>query len=427
MESSVSCTIGDLCDSGLADLQTGPFGSQLHASDYSAEGVAVVPTEAIAERRIDHCLLPRVGEAKARELRRHRLEPGDILFARRGAQATGRVALVRPTEDGFLCGTGAIRLRLHGDVSSDYVSHILSSPATREWLRTHAIGATMPNLNKAVIRSVPLRLLPLPEQQAVARFLSAFDDKIELNRRMSRTLESIVRTIFKSWFVDFDPVRWKVEGGEVGLPPDIADLFPKALDIDVGIPLGWDLCELGDVVTVHQQTAGPREIEHEIVDYYSIPAFDKGRLPSIVTGSAIGSSKYVMPAGCVLISRLNPRIPRAWLPRPAQGRRRVCSTEFLVLTTKERVTPEFLYGLSCSDRFRDELASRVTGTSGSHQRVRSGDALSILVPLPPSSLPEAYSIRVASLLDLGDCLLDTGRALKSTRDALLPHLVAGHG
>ena len=86
-------TIGQLCDAGMAELQTGPFGTQLHAHDYVEDGIAVVPTEAIRNRQIDHTLLPKISRAKAKELARHRLCPGDILFARRGVQATGHIEM----------------------------------------------------------------------------------------------------------------------------------------------------------------------------------------------------------------------------------------------------------------------------------------------------------------------------------------------
>src|ERR1700675_797395 len=135
------CTLGDLCDAGVVELQTGRFGTQLHAHDYVEDGVPVVPTEAIRNRQIDHSVLPRVSPGKAEELARHRLEPGDILFARRGVQATGHIGCVREAEDGFLCGTGAIRLRVRrggGSVSPDFLSHVLANPASVEWFKFHA-------------------------------------------------------------------------------------------------------------------------------------------------------------------------------------------------------------------------------------------------------------------------------------------------
>jgi type I restriction enzyme S subunit len=255
MASEWRTSIGALCDAGVAHLQTGPFGSQLHAYDYVDDGVPVVPTEAIRGRRIDHSVLPKITEAKAQELERHRLQPGDILFARRGVQATGHVGCVRDAEDGFICGTGAIRLRItraNAEVDPDYLSHVLADPSSVEWFKFHAIGATMPNLNEGIIRAFPLSLPPLPEQRAIAHMLGTLDDKIELNRRMNETLEAMARALFKSWFVDFDPVRAKAEGRDPGLPKPIADLFPgRLVDSELGeIPAGWGVRPIGDLAEV---------------------------------------------------------------------------------------------------------------------------------------------------------------------------------
>ncbi len=248
-------TIGALCDDGIAELQTGPFGTQLHAYDYVPEGIPVVPTEAIRDRRVDHSVLPKISSAKAGELARHRLRPGDILFARRGVQATGHIGCIREAEDGFICGTGAIRLRINHDraeVEADFLSHVLANPSSIEWFKFHAIGATMPNLNEGIIRSFPLQIPPLPEQRAIAHILGTLDDKIELNRQMNETLEAMARALFKSWFIDFDPVRAKAAGRDQGLPKPLADLFPARLvDSELGeIPEGWEVQRVGDIGTI---------------------------------------------------------------------------------------------------------------------------------------------------------------------------------
>jgi type I restriction enzyme, S subunit len=244
-------TIGELCDAGLAQLQTGPFGSQLHAHDYVHDGVAVIPTEAIRGRQIDHSVLPKITSSKAKELERHRLRKADILFARRGVQATGHIGCIREAEDGFICGTGAIRLRLAAGntISADFISHVLANPASIAWFKFHAIGATMPNLNETIIRSFPFKLPPFGEQKAIALILSAFDDKIDLNRRMNETLEAMARAIFKDWFVDFGPTRAKMEGGAPYLGPEIWSLFPDRLD-DEGNPEGWLTTRWGELISL---------------------------------------------------------------------------------------------------------------------------------------------------------------------------------
>jgi len=248
MDSWRRCTVGDLCDTGLVELQTGPFGSQLHSYDYIEDGIAVVPTEAIRDRKIDHSVMPRISLEKAEELKRHRLLNGDILFARRGVQATGRAAYVRKEEEGFICGTGAIRLRVQSEnmqVSSEFLSHVFANRSSMEWFKFHAIGATMPNLNEGIIKRFPLSIPALREQDKISSLLSALEDKIELNQRMNETLEAVARAIFKDWFVDFGPTRAKAEGREPYLAPEVWGLFPDALD-DTDVPTGWRLGTVGD-------------------------------------------------------------------------------------------------------------------------------------------------------------------------------------
>jgi type I restriction enzyme S subunit len=219
-----------------------------------ADGIPVVPTEAIGNRQIDYSVLPKISLDKAEELRRHWLEPGDILFARRGVQATGHIGYVREVENGFVCGTGAIRLRIRrsNGISPEYVSHVLANPVSVAWFKYHAIGATMPNLNEGIIRSFPINLPLISEQCAIARILGALDDKIELNRRMNGTLEAMARALFKSWFVDFDPVRAKAEGRDSGVPKPIADLFPSRLvGSELGeIPESWDVSMIAELAGI---------------------------------------------------------------------------------------------------------------------------------------------------------------------------------
>jgi len=423
------CTIGDLCDSGFADLQTGPFGSQLHASDYADTGIAVVPTEAIRARRIDHSVLPRINEAKAHELRRHRLEAGDILFARRGAQATGRVALVRPSEEGFLCGTGAIRLRLGSEVCSDYVSHVLSSPATHAWLRTHAIGATMPNLNKAVIRSVPLSLPPMAEQMAIASFLTSFDDKLELNRRMNGTLESIARATFKSWFVDFDPVSKKMEGktgGELGLPPDLAGLFPDSLEDSLlgPVPKGWPVVPLSSMIDVNPKYRLPRGSDAPYVEMSGLPT-DGARVLKSRTRSIASGSRF--RNGDVLVARITPCLENgktALVDFLEPDQTAWGSTEFLVLHANAPASVEFAYCLGRSAAFRDYAVGSMNGSSG-RQRAPAVAIARFPTVCPPAKLLECFAQVVGSFVRLM-AANDRGRELLSAlRSVLLPELISG--
>jgi type I restriction enzyme, S subunit len=132
-----------------------------------------------------------------------------------------RRALITEKEDGWLCGTGCLRVSFgHFDfVDTLYASYYLGDSAVREWIVRHAIGATMPNLNTSILSALPFVVPPIPEQRAIAGMLGALDDKIELNRRMNATLESMARAVFRQWFIDGDDV----ESWDVGKLGDVAE------------------------------------------------------------------------------------------------------------------------------------------------------------------------------------------------------------
>ncbi|MFN8618249.1 MAG: restriction endonuclease subunit S [Dehalococcoidia bacterium] len=179
-----------------------------------------------------------------------------------GVQATGLTAIVRTGEQGWLCGTGALLLRsTSAELCPQYLALRLSAPQSVRWLKSHAVGAVMPNLNESILRQFPVEFPPLLEQRATAGVLGALDDKIELNRRTNETLEEIARALFKSWFVDFDPVRAKSEGRQPwGMDAGTAALFPSEFDdSELGkIPNGWQVGRLDDIadVTMGQSPLG---------------------------------------------------------------------------------------------------------------------------------------------------------------------------
>src|SRR3989442_14877040 len=213
-------TLGEVCARG-GDVQTGPFGSQLHAFDYVPFGIPSIMPQNIGDNRIVTDGIARITTKDAERLSRYCVRAGDIIYSRRGD--VERRALVRVEEDGWLCGTGCLRVRFgDGPVDPLFASYYLDHPEVRGWIVRHAIGATMPNLNTSIMSALPFVVPPLPEQRAIAHILGTLDDKIELNRRMSETLEAMARAIFKSWFVDFDPIR-ACRGDPCGRPREGRD------------------------------------------------------------------------------------------------------------------------------------------------------------------------------------------------------------
>lgn len=423
-------TIGELCDAGVATVQTGPFGSQLHASDYVPLGIPVVPTEAIRDRRILESDLPQIAAETANRLARHKLKAGDILFARRGVQATGHCALVLPEHEGWICGTGAILLRLQDDnplVDAVFLSLLLASEDARDWFKHHAIGATMPNLNEGIIRRFPLLLPPLAEQRAIAAVLAALDDKIEANRRMNASLEAMARALFKSWFVDFEPVRAKAEGAAPALVPDLAALFPAAFtDSPLGpIPEGWEVKALSEIAVLRRETIDPVSLGDRTVAHLSIPAFDSGRMPVIEAASNIASNKGSVSPGSVLFSKLNPEINRVWPVVADAGVPMIASTEFLVLVPKPSTTVAWLALLLSSPGFRSIAEGMTTGTSKSHQRIQAPSFMTIDVITPRPDVTREADNLLHPLLLRAEANRALSQTLAQLRDLLLPKLLSG--
>ncbi|MCC5821655.1 MAG: restriction endonuclease subunit S [Phycisphaerales bacterium] len=150
-------------------LQTGPFGSQLHASDYVAEGIPVVMPQDIRAGRIRTDKVARVSPETAERLGRHRLRLGDIVFSRRGD--VSRYAIVRDREAGFLCGTGCLRARLSGGIEPDYMAAVLEAGDAGRWLTDNAVGQTMPNLNVEIVGELPVPMLDAAGQTLCTRVL----------------------------------------------------------------------------------------------------------------------------------------------------------------------------------------------------------------------------------------------------------------
>ena len=168
---------------GPEAVRTGPFGSHLHAADYVVEGVPVVMPRDFSEGSIDCTTVSRVSEDKAAELAGFRVRAGDVLLARRGEM--GRCTRVEASQDGWLCGTGVLRIRPGKRLDSHFLTYLLRHPATVSWLSDRAVGQTLPSLNVGTVARVPLVLPSIGEQRRIAGILAAVEQAIESSRQVS--------------------------------------------------------------------------------------------------------------------------------------------------------------------------------------------------------------------------------------------------
>ena len=249
-------------------------------------------------------------------------------------------------------------------------------------------GSAQPSLNRNYIADIPVALPPIEEQRAIAATLGALDDKIDSNRRVVSVALSLLDTL-------------SAQAGE-RLPT---------------VPLG-------ELVEVAHRTVDPTRMGETVVAHFSLPAFDDGPAPEIVRAATILSNKQVIDQRSILVSRLNPRFNRTWWVTPHADTPAVASTEFLCVTAPNDLALAGVWLAVRDEYFREQLPKRVTGTSGSHQRIRPADALSIDVPdtrlLPSTTLGQALG-----LLDLVEARRDESMKLAAFRDALLPELLSG--
>ncbi|HAZ60103.1 MAG TPA: restriction endonuclease subunit S [Gammaproteobacteria bacterium] len=269
-------------------------------------------------------------------------------------------------------------------------------------------------------------LPPLLEQRAIAHILGTLDDKIELNRRMSEVLEAMARALFKSWFVDFDPVRARMEGRDPGLPQPLADLFPVCLvESELGeIPEGWEVAPLPEIVDVNPTRSLRKGVVAPYLDMANMPTH--GHSADDVVYREFGSGMRFIN-GDTLVARITPCLENgktAFVDFLEDDQVGWGSTEYIVLHPKPPLPEEYAYCLARSAEFRDFAIQSMTGTSG-RQRVPAESLTHFRVAVPPKAIAQAFGRAVKPRLARAAAAVRESRTLAALRDTLLPKLISG--
>lgn len=363
------------------------------------------------------------------------------------ARVNQHVAIIRPKPAEF---------------DSRFLRYFLASPKMQNLLLVIAgAGATRNALTKEMIESLEVPKPPLEVQTFIADNLSSLDDKIELNHQINQTLESIAQAIFKSWFVDFEPVKAKIAAIEAGEDaegitraamsaisgktceeldqlqaeqPDnytqlktTAELFPAAMqDSELGdIPEGWEVIPFSKLAKLDTTSVKPHEEPSRLWEHYSIPAFDVYEAPVLELGSEIKSNKYKVNPTSILSSKLNPNTPRTWWPDVEYETSAICSTEFMQFIPTDESQRAFVFGLITSDPFQSGIKQRVTGSTGSRQRAQPSAVAEMDVVKPKEELVLAYCLHLTALFVLKAKNIKENITLAKLRDTLLPKLLSG--
>lgn len=410
----------------------GPFGSSIKVETFVQEGVPVISGQHLHGSRVDD----RPGFnfitlEHAEKLRNANVQRGDVIFTHAGN--IGQVAYIPSTSafPRYVISQRQFYLRPdQNKVLPEFLVAYFRSPEGQHKLLANTSQVGVPSIAQPVtyLRSLEIPVPPLPEQRAIAHILGTLDDKIELNRRMSETLEAMARALFKAWFVDFEPVRAKMEGrwrrGETlpGLPAHLYDLFPDRLvDSELGeIPKGWGVGTIGDVAEHHRRSVQPGQIAPE-TPYIALEHMPRRciALPEWGTADGLESNKFRFKKGEILFGKLRPYFHKVGVA-PIDG---VCSTDIVVVTPRSDEWFGFVLGHVSSVAFVEYTNAGSSGTK--MPRTSWEDMARYEVVLPPERLAAAFAGLVRPFIEQIMCRIHESRALATLRDTLLPKLISG--
>src|SRR5690554_547475 len=322
-------------------------------------------------------------------------------------------------------------------------------------------GSVFTNLKTDILRNHRVSIPELEQQKEIAKLLNSLSDKIQNTVEINQTLEQMAQSIFKSWFVDFEPVKAKIAALEADGSEEVAllaamkaisgkgeaeltrlqaeqpeqyaelrataELFPSAMqDSELGeIPEGWTITPFSSIARLDTTSVKPAQDPERVWEHYSIPAFDEGATPAFETGADIKSNKYKVYPTAVLSSKLNPHFPRTWIPDVQNSDAAICSTEFMQFVPRESQHRAFIAGMVTSEPFQSGIMMRVTGSTGSRQRAQPKQVAAMDVILPKSELRAAYSQHTEVMYRTQSKNIWQARSLSSLRDTLLPKLLSG--
>ena len=383
-------------------MQTGPFGSQLHQSDYQESGVPVIMPADILDGKIDLTRIARVSESHVDRLKRHKLSKGDIVYGRRGD--IGRQALIRDENTGWLCGTGCLRVTL-GDaaVESEFLHRYLQMPEVIGWIQNQAIGATMPNLNTAILRRVPvLHPRSIEAQRKIVAILSAYDDLIENNKRRIALLEKMAEEIYREWFV-----RMRFPGHE-------KVKFVK------GVPEGWEVRPIASISGEIRKGVKKKDLS-DSEKYLGLEHIPRESITIIesATGDSVESNKLLFQERDILFAKIRPYLHKVALVHFSGA----CSSDAIVIRPKSREFEGFLLFTVFSKTFI-ELAT--TASKGTKMPRADWDFLKKLeIKIPDDELLEAFQRHFDKAFTQIINLVKSNEILAASRDRLLPRLISG--
>jgi type I restriction enzyme S subunit len=409
----------------------GPFGSNLVSNDYADRGVPVIRGQNVGGGRWVGGEFVFVSDAKAEALRANWARPGDIVFTQRGT--LGQVAIVpKGPWDRYVVSQSQMKATIDPSKADPlYVYYFFTNPVEMEYIVANAIQTGVPHTNLTQLRSHPVCVPVLQEQQAVARVLGALDNKIEQNGKTARVLERLSRAIFQSWFIDFEPVKAKAAGATsyTSMPQEVFDSLPaRFVDSDIGpVPKGWVLRAIGDVVTAKgggtPSTENPAYWEGGVYCWATPKDMSRLAHPVLlntdrrITDAAVDKiSSGVLPVGTVLMSS---RAPVGYLA--ITGVPTAINQGFIAMVCEGPLPPTFVFNWALTSM--DAIKGRASGTT--FPEINKKNFRSLPVVVPTDDVIAAYRATADPLFDLLTACVKENVQSAAVRDYLLPRLMSG--
>ena len=368
----------------IADIQTGPFGSQLHKEDYVETGTPIVTVEHLGNRVFTEQNLPRVSDSDKARLIKYTLSTGDIVFSRVGS--VDRCSYVDKSHDGWMFSGRCLRVRPTELVDSLYLYYYFCLEETKQFVRNIAVGATMPSINTKLLGEVEIALPNLNNQKRIAAVLSSLDDKIENNQKLNDNLADLLQTIYQGRF-----------GNDI-------------LAVNQGV--------LSDICSYSTDKVAVSELN--VRTYFSTENMLSGKAGSTeATSLPTTSQTTACHKGDTLISNIRPYFKKIVYCEDKCG----CSTDVLCFTPSQPCYSAYLFSTLYADKF---FAFMVAGSKGT--KMPRGDKQQIMtypVVLPSEEELAGFNTIASPLLEQIYSNRAENKRLSILRDTLLPKLMSG--
>lgn len=406
----------------------GPFGSNIKVSTFVPSGVPVISGQHLHGTKLQDGRFNFITEAHAERLRNSMVTHGDVIFTHAGN--IGQVAVIPKNSrySRYVLSQRQFYARCKRDrILPEYLAYFFHSPEGKHKLLSNASQVGVPSIARPSthLKSIEVPLPPLAFQQSACDLLAALESRIEHNHALAVNLEAIARNLFKSWFVDFDPVSAKAAGEKsAGLTDDIAALFPdRFVESEIGdVPEGWKVGTLGDVCKLNQETWSTKK-HPEILEYIDLSNVKSGCIEdatSYLWDESPSRARRVLRCGDTIVGTVRPG-NRSFALIATDGL--TGSTGFAVLRPSHSYHREYLYLAATSDDAIERLAHLADGAA--YPAVRPDVVTGTEVVIPNDEIMRQFSVITCPMFDQIAVCQSEASVLSSLRDILLPRLISG--